>query len=72
MQFPKNNIDRISSELKKGVKMVAMIAPSFPSEFEYPCIIFQLKELGFDKVSELTFGAKMINRDYHTLYKEKQ
>lgn len=46
-------------------KYVAMLAPSFIVDFSYPQIIFQLKELGFDKVVELTFGAKMINRDYH-------
>ena len=44
---------------------VAMLAPSFVVDFSYPQIIFALKELGFDKVVELTFGAKMINRDYH-------
>lgn len=46
-------------------KYVAMLAPSFVVDFDYSKIIFQLKQLGFDKVVELTFGAKMINRDYH-------
>jgi iron only hydrogenase large subunit-like protein len=46
-------------------KYVAMLAPSFVVEFPYPRIISKLKELGFDKVVELTFGAKMVNRDYH-------
>ncbi len=54
-------------------KYVAMLAPSFVVDFSYPRIISQLKELGFDKVVELTFGAKMINRDYHKiLEKEKK
>lgn len=61
----KNNIKKIEGELKEGVKMVAMLAPSFVSEFSYPGIIARLKKLGFDKVVELTFGAKMINREYH-------
>jgi iron only hydrogenase large subunit-like protein len=60
----KNNIQEIESELKK-TKMIVMLAPSFIAEFNYPSIIIQLKELGFDKVVELTFGAKMINRLYH-------
>jgi iron only hydrogenase large subunit-like protein len=51
-------------------KYVAMLAPSFVVDFSYPQIIFQLKELGFDKVVELTFGAKMINRDYHKKLKD--
>lgn len=63
----KNNIPLIEGELKKGVKMVALVAPSFVSTFDYPQIINQLKELGFDKVVELTFGAKMVNREYHKI-----
>ncbi len=46
-------------------KYVAMIAPSFVVDFSYPSIIHRLKKLGFDKVVELTFGAKMINREYN-------
>jgi len=53
-------------------KYVAMLAPSFVVDFSYPQIIFQLKELGFDKVVELTFGAKMINRDYHEKLKNSK
>jgi len=62
----KNNIQKIENELKdKETKLVALLAPSFVSTFEYPSIISQLKKLGFDKVTELTFGAKMVNREYH-------
>ncbi|MBR9702260.1 hypothetical protein GOV13_05060 [Candidatus Pacearchaeota archaeon] len=68
----KNNISKIEKELKKGVKMVAMVAPSFVAEFEYPSMIHQLKDLGFDKVVELTFGAKMINREYHKILKNSK
>jgi iron only hydrogenase large subunit-like protein len=46
-------------------KYLVMLAPSFVVDFSYPRIILQLKDLGFDKVVELTFGAKMINRNYH-------
>lgn len=51
-------------------KYVAMLAPSFVVDFSYPEIISKLKKLGFDKVVELTFGAKMINRDYHKILKK--
>jgi iron only hydrogenase large subunit-like protein len=64
----KNNIAQIEKSLKnKNQKLVALVAPSFISEFSYPSIISQLKALGFDKVVELTFGAKMINREYHRI-----
>jgi iron only hydrogenase large subunit-like protein len=46
-------------------KYVAMLAPSFVVDFQYSRVISQLRDLGFDKIVELTFGAKMINRDYH-------
>ena len=63
----KNNINKITSELSKGTKMIAMVAPSFVIEFQYPKLITQLKKLGFDKATELTFGAKLVNKEYHDL-----
>jgi len=48
-------------------KYLAMLAPSFIVDFSYPEIIHILKKLGFDKIVELTFGAKMINREYHKI-----
>jgi iron only hydrogenase large subunit-like protein len=59
----KKSVDSLNFPLKG--KYLAMLAPSFVVNFSYPKIISQLRELGFDKVVELTFGAKMINRDYH-------
>ena len=61
--------DRLISELYKKSRIVAMLAPSFVAQFDYPQIITQLKEFGIDKVVELTFGAKMVNREYHRLLK---
>jgi iron only hydrogenase large subunit-like protein len=49
--------------LKK--QWVIMLAPSFVVDFSYPSIISKLRKLGFDKIVEVTFGAKMINREYH-------
>ena len=61
----KEDIHKVQNELSKKTKLVAMLAPSFVAEFNFPEIILQLKQLGFDKVIELTFGAKMVNREYH-------
>lgn len=67
----KNNIEKIEKVIKsKATKSIAMIAPSFVVDFKYPSIINQLKKLGFEKVVELTFGAKMINRDYYEMLKK--
>ncbi len=48
-------------------KYLAMVAPSFVVDFPYPKILFQLRDLGFDEAVELTFGAKMVNREYHKI-----
>lgn len=61
----KKGVENLQFPLKE--KYVAMLAPSFVVDFLYPKIIFQLKDLGFDKIVELTFGAKMINREYHKI-----
>jgi iron only hydrogenase large subunit-like protein len=68
----KNNIPKIEKELKKKTKMVALVAPSFITDFDYPSILTQLKKLGFDKSVELTFGAKMVNREYHKQLKNSK
>lgn len=67
----KNNVELILKELKHK-KMVALVAPSFVADFEYPKIITQLEKLGFDKVVELTFGAKLVNREYHRILKNSK
>jgi iron only hydrogenase large subunit-like protein len=67
----KNNIPKIK-KIIQNEKCVALVAPSFVVDFEYPSIVWQLKKLGFDKVVELTFGAKIINREYHKLLKKSK
>lgn len=52
-------------------KYVAMVAPSFVVDFPYPGMIHGLKKLGFDKVIELTFGAKLVNQEYKKELKKK-
>jgi iron only hydrogenase large subunit-like protein len=66
----KKSVENLKFPLKG--KYLAMLAPSFVVDFQYPKIISQLKELGFDKVVELTFGAKMINREYHKQLKNSK
>ncbi len=69
----KNNIPKIEKILgDKNEKTIALVAPSFVTDFKYPNLIWRLKKLGFDKVTELTFGAKMVNREYHKLLKKSK
>ena len=57
-------------EFKPNEKYLCLLAPSFIAEFEYPNIIYRLRALGFDKVLELTFGAKMTNLTYYAVLKD--
>jgi iron only hydrogenase large subunit-like protein len=63
-------VDKMKFPLKG--KYVIMVAPSFVTNFSYPDIIYRLKKLGFDKVVEMTFGAKMVSREYHEKLKESR
>ena len=60
----KKEVEKELSFPLKG-KYLIMLAPSFVIDFDYPEIIYQLKKLGFSKIVELTFGAKIVNHEYH-------
>jgi len=55
---------------EKDKKYLCLLAPSFVSEFDYPNIVYRLRMLGFEKVLELTFGAKMVNLTYYSVLKD--
>lgn len=60
----------LEEALNKKEKLVAMLAPCFVAQYDYPEIITQLRDLGFDKVVELTFGAKLVNHECHKILKK--
>jgi len=57
-------------DLIKNNTAVAMLAPTFAIDFKYPNIIGMLRHLGFKEVTELTFGARMVNWAYANHIKE--
>ena len=57
-------------DLIKNNEAVAMLAPTFVIDFKYPNIIGMLRHLGFREVTELTFGARMVNWAYANYIKE--
>lgn len=59
-------------EFKKDKRYLCMLAPSFVSMYEYPEIIYRIRALGFDKVVEVTFGAKMTNLNYYEVLKNQK
>lgn len=61
---------KVLNLIKNNKNVYCLIAPSFPIDFKYPNIINALKKLGFSKVTELTFGARMTNYYYLQYIKE--
>ncbi len=59
-------------EFDKQYKYLCMLAPSFVSMYKYPNIVYRLRALGFEKVVEVTFGAKMTNINYYDLLKNSK
>jgi signal transduction histidine kinase/iron only hydrogenase large subunit-like protein len=61
----------VSRLLKSDEEVVALVAPSFASEFDeykdYKLFVGLLKELGFSKVCEVAFGADLVAREYDSL-----
>ncbi|MDD3159661.1 MAG: [Fe-Fe] hydrogenase large subunit C-terminal domain-containing protein [Candidatus ainarchaeum sp.] len=51
--------------LKNEKELCLMVAPSFVIDFNYKTFVPLMKGLGFAYVSELTFGAKIVNKNYH-------
>lgn len=66
----------LNSELKSVVetlqkeKTVCLLAPSFPVDFGFPDIILDLRKMGFTKIVELTYAAKLINYKYISIINE--
>lgn len=57
-------------DVLKTEKTICLLAPSFPVDFEFPEILWKLKQIWFEKIVELTYAAKIINLHYHKLFKE--
>lgn len=63
--------ERVSNLLSSGQTTVACLAPSFSAEFgdgeSYRNLVGMIRELGFDRVVEVAFGADLIAGKYKRL-----
>lgn len=57
-----SDVDKLIDLLKNKSKLVAMVAPSFPIMYDAKELITKLKNIGFEKVVEVSVGAKETNR----------
>lgn len=56
--------------IQKNPVVIAMVAPSFPAEFEdmdYEILVGMIRKLGFKQVVEVSFGADLVAREYKKL-----
>ena len=61
--------------LKSESKIAAIVAPSFPAEFndlgDYKIMVGMIRALGFDYVNEVAFGADLVAKEYEKLLDDK-
>jgi nitrogen-specific signal transduction histidine kinase len=57
--------------IQSDSKIVACVAPSFPAEFseidDHRILVGMIRKLGFDVVTEVSFGADLVAREYEKL-----
>jgi len=65
----------VAALLASGVPVAACIAPSFPAEFleaDERQVVGMVRALGFRWVTEVSFGADLVARDYRNLLAERR
>lgn len=66
------NTHQVLEMLDKCKPIVAMVAPSFPAEFSEldnpDQLVGMIRALGFDKVTEVAFGADLVAQSYRKLF----
>ncbi len=69
-----NTVDRVQRLLEEDGIKAAIMAPSFPAEFveipDHKLLVAMIKKLGFDIVSEVSFGADLVADRYKKLVNE--
>jgi iron only hydrogenase large subunit-like protein len=67
----RGSIDGVEHILAGEKKSIAIIAPSFPAEFneikDHKILVGMIKKLGFDKVCEVGFGADLVAEKYREM-----
>jgi two-component system NtrC family sensor kinase len=69
-----NTVDLARKVLEKPGRKAAIVAPSFPAEFhdvtDHKIVVGMIRALGFDLVSEVSFGADLVAEHYHNMINE--
>lgn len=66
------SLDAVYQMLDSGCRLAACIAPSFPAEFQeigdHRIMVGMLRRLGFQYVTEVSFGADIVAKEYTKLF----
>ncbi len=66
-----NTTDLVRKVLSRPGRKAAIVAPSFPAEFhdlpDYQSVVGMIKALGFDYITEVSFGADLVAHRYRNL-----
>ncbi len=69
-------IEEAEELLRSPERVAACIAPSFPAEFteitDHTLLVGMIRQLGFDFVVEVGFGADMVSLEYNKLFDNPQ
>ena len=72
-KIPLRSVDSVNELLASKSKIAACIAPSFPAEFEeiqdHRALVGMIRKLGFDFVTEVSFGADIVAGEYEKMMK---
>ncbi|MEI7980835.1 MAG: [Fe-Fe] hydrogenase large subunit C-terminal domain-containing protein [Bacteroidota bacterium] len=75
-KYPLNSIHEVETLLSSEHSIAACVAPSFPAEFQeimdYRVLVGMIRALGFDFVTEVSFGADLVAHAYENRLKEVQ
>ena len=70
-----SDLDYVYAMLQSGVRVAAIVAPSFPAEFhdiDYKVFVGMLRKLGFVLVNEVGFGADLVAAEYRHLMRWRE
>jgi iron only hydrogenase large subunit-like protein len=62
-----HSLNEVETLLQSSSKVAAILAPSFPADFpdmDYQQLVGLIRQLGFDMVCEVAFGADLVARSY--------
>lgn len=75
----RKSADKVNNLIDNQNSLIALVAPSFPAEFhdisDYRTFVGMLRKAGFDKVTEVSFGADLVAeryKDFLTSDKDKR